>query len=64
MPAGGYHLAAGRHFQRQDRRYLAGYVLADGSILTSDEAGHHKTCRVHPPVQVVGTDGRGEWTGT
>jgi hypothetical protein len=36
----------------------AGYVLADGSILTSDEAGHHKTLPGgSSPVQVVGTDG-------
>ncbi|HWK03262.1 MAG TPA: RagB/SusD family nutrient uptake outer membrane protein [Puia sp.] len=36
----------------------AGYVLADGSIFTSDEAGHHKTLPgTSTPVQVVGTDG-------
>ena len=36
----------------------AGYVLADGSILTSDEAGHHKALPgTSTPVQVVGTDG-------
>jgi hypothetical protein len=36
----------------------AGYVLADGSIVTSDEAGHTKPLPgTSTPVQVVGTDG-------
>jgi hypothetical protein len=36
----------------------AGYVLADGSILTSDEAGHTKSLPgTTTPVQVVGIDG-------
>jgi starch-binding outer membrane protein, SusD/RagB family len=36
----------------------AGYLLADGSILSSDEAGHLKALPgTTTPVQVVGTDG-------
>jgi len=36
----------------------AGYVLADGSIFTSDEAGHTKALPgTSTPVQVVGIDG-------
>lgn len=36
----------------------AGYVLSDGTIVTSDEAGHPKTLPgTSTPVQVVGVDG-------
>ena len=51
-------LLPGGMFKGKTVDIWAGYVLADQSIVTSDEAGHHKTLPgSSTPVQVVGTDG-------